>query len=232
MRELVDKGVSSKNLPDEADEGGSAETFVTSQVSEKELVATGIRVGTLVKTKSMTPFVSRTRPDGLHVIDMGKTLARIETAARAISRLDVKRVVVHSTREYGKTPVEKFCELTGTIPIIGRFMPGTFTNPLFPQHIDPELLIVIDPAMDFQAVDEAGKIGIPVFAVCDTDNVSSNVDLVIPANNRGRKALAAVFWLLARFVLIHTGAIKADQSLKYVIEDFETKLIEEEVVEA
>ncbi|MBI2184896.1 MAG: 30S ribosomal protein S2 [Thaumarchaeota archaeon] len=214
------------------DEEGSAETFVTTQVSEKELVATGIRVGTLVKTKSMTSFVSRTRPDGLHVIDMGKTLARIETAGRAIARLDVKRVVVHSTREYGKTPVEKFCELTGIVPIIGRFMPGTFTNPLFPQHIDPELLLVIDPAMDFQAVDEAAKIGIPVFAVCDTDNVSANVDLVIPANNRGRKALAAVFWLLARFVLIHNGTIKADQPLKYRIEDFETKIVEEEEVES
>jgi len=108
-------------------------------------------------------------------------------------------------------------------------MPGTFTNPLYPDHIDPEVLVVTDPAMDNQAVDEALKIGIPVVALCDTDNVTSNVDLVIPANNRGRRALAAVFWLLARSILIHQGSLTAEQPMKYSIEDFETKLIEEKV---
>lgn len=224
--------MSAPNIPQEgSDEEGSAETLAAPQVSEKALLSTGIRVGTLVKTKSMAPFVLRTRPDGLHVIDMGKVLARIETAGRGIARLDIKRVVVHSTREYGETPVEKFCELTGAVPIVGRFMPGTFTNPLFSDHIDPELVIVTDPAMDVQAVEEASNIGIPVIAICDTDNVTSNVDLVIPANNRGRKALAAIFWLLARSVLIHAGVLKSDQPMKYNIEDFETKILEEETVE-
>lgn len=205
--------------------------MVATQVSEKALLATGIRVGTIVKTKSMAPFVARTRPDGLHVIDVGKTLARIETAGKFIARQDLSHVVVYSSREYGTTPVEKFCELTGAIRLTGRFMPGTFTNPLYPGHLDPEVLIVTDPAMDFQAVDEASKIGIPVVAVCDTDNVTANVDYVIPANNRGRKALAAVFWLLARSILIHARVMKADQPMKYAIDDFETKLVEEEVEE-
>ena len=196
-------------------------------ISEKMLFSTGIRVGTLVKTKAMAHFVSRTTPDGLHYIDISKTLARIETAARFISRADISKVVVYSAREYAKTPVEKFCELTGAIPITGRFMPGTFTNPLYPHHIDPEIVIVTDPALDTQAVDEASKMGIPVVALCDTDNITSKVDLVIPANNRGRKALAAVFWLLARAVLIRTGRLTADQPMKYTIEDFENKLVEE-----
>jgi len=205
----------------------AAEAKGTFQVSEKTLLATGIRVGTLIKTKSMSQFISRTRPDGLHVIDVGKTLARIETVGRFIGRSDLSRVVVYSSREYGKTPVEKFCELTGAIPLTGRFMPGTFTNPLFPTHIDPDIVIVTDPAIDTQAVDEASKIGIPVIAVCDTDNVTSNVDLVIPGNNRGRKALAAVFWLLARAILVHSGALAPDKPMKYSIEDFETKMVEE-----
>jgi len=202
---------------------GKTETVI----SEKMLFSTGIRVGTLVKTKAMAHFISRTTPDGLHYIDISKTLARIETAARFISRADISKVVVYSAREYAKTPVEKFCELTGAIPITGRFMPGTFTNPLYPHHIDPEIVIVTDPALDTQAVDEASKMGIPVVALCDTDNITSKVDLVIPANNRGRKALAAVFWLLARAVLIRTGRLTADQPMKYTIEDFENKLVEE-----
>ncbi|MEM1524736.1 MAG: 30S ribosomal protein S2 [Nitrososphaerales archaeon] len=210
------------------EEGKGIEKLSTTEISEKSLLATGIRVGTLVKTKFMAPFISRTRSDGLHIIDISKTLARIEIAGRFISSYDISKVVVYSAREYGKTPVEKFCELTGAIPITGRFMPGTFTNPLYPGHIDAELIIVTDPAVDYQAVDEATKVGIPVIAICDTDNVTSNVDLVIPANNRGRKALAAVFWLLAKSVLTHSGALSPGQPMKYTIEDFETKLVEEE----
>lgn len=199
----------------------------TFQVSEKALLSTGIRVGTQVKTKSMTQFIQKTRSDGLHVIDVGKIFSRIETAGSFLSRFDMTRVVVYSAREYAKTGVKKFCDLTGAIPITGRFMPGTFTNPLYSKHIDPEVLLVTDPSMDEQAVIEASKLGVPVVSFCDTDNVTANVDLVIPINNRGRKALAAGFWLLARSILIHSALLKADQPMKYSIEDFETRSLED-----
>ena len=206
----------------------SLDSSVTKDVSEQVLLSTGIRVGTLVKTKSMASFISRTRPDGLHIIDVAKTLQRIELAAKFVSNLDLSRVVVYSSREYGKTPVTKFTELTGTIPLTGRFMPGTFTNPLYPKHLDPEAVIVTDPNMDQQAVIEATQVGIPVIAICDTDNLTENVDVVVPANNRGRKALAAVMWLLSRSVLQHSGKLSSDESMSYSIEDFETKLVDDE----
>ncbi|MHB1908857.1 MAG: 30S ribosomal protein S2 [Nitrososphaerales archaeon] len=197
-------------------------------LSERALLSTGIRIGTLVKTKSMAQFVSRTQANGLHVIDVSKTLGRIDAAAKFIARSEVGRVVVYSAREYAKTPIDKFCEVTGTVGLTGRFMPGTFTNPLFPKHLDPEIVIVADPAVDFQALDESSKLGIPVIAICDTDNVTAGVDIVIPANNRGRSALAAIFWLLARYVLLHSGALGSDQQMKLTVKDFETKLVEEE----
>jgi len=213
---------------DEVEEEGSAEATIAPGLSERALLSTGIRIGTLVKTKSMAHFVSRTQANGLHVIDVSKTLGRIDIAAKFIARSEVGRVVVYSAREYAKTPIEKFCEATGAIGLTGRFMPGTFTNPLYPHHLDPEIVLVADPAVDFQALDEASKLGIPVVAICDTDNVTASVDIVIPANNRGRSALAAIFWLLARYVLMHSGAITSEQQMKYTIEDFETKLVEEE----
>ncbi len=219
--------VSRRIIDDEVEDEGSAERLIASQISEKSLLSTGIRVGTLVKTKSMAQFISRTRGDGLHIIDVEKTLSRIETAGRFIARVDLSHVVVYSSREYGMTPVKKFAELTGAIALTERFMPGTFTNPLYPKHIDPDVVIVTDPTMDAQAVNEASKIGVPVVAVCDTDNLCENVDFVIPANNRGRKALAAVMWLLARSILVHSGLLTLDQPLKYSIDDFETKLVEE-----
>lgn len=219
--------MSRRKTDEEKDESGSSEKVVVAQLSEKTLLATGIRVGTLVRTKDMEKFISRTRPDGLRIIDLEKILSRIDVAAKSIARSDIKRIVVCSAKEYGKTPVEMFCSLTGAIPITGRFMPGTFTNPLYPEHIDPELVIVADPMIDARAIEEASKVGVPVIAICDTDNVTSNIDLVIPGNNRGRRALATIFWLLARAVLVHSGALTPDQPMKHSIEDFETKTVEE-----
>ena len=215
----------------EEDESGSAEKIVVAQLSEKALLATGIRIGTPVRTKTMESFTTRPRPDGLHMIDYSKTLQRIDIAGKFIAFTGPQNTVVYTSKDYGANAVEKFCELTGAIPQVGRFMPGTFTNPLYPGHIDAELVLVADPLSDAQAVVEAGKLGIPVIAVCDTDNVTDDIDLVIPGNNRGRKAIAAIFWLLARAVLTHAGSLSPDQPMKYAIEDFETKLLEEEQVE-
>ena len=194
---------------------------------EKMILSTGIRVGTPVKTKYMTQFIVRANPEGLYILDISKTLAKIDVAAKFIGRANISKVAVTSAREYGKTPVEKFCELTGAIIIFGRFMPGTFTNPSLPKYMEPEIVIVTDPQADQQAVLEATRAGVPVIAISNSDNVTSKVDLVIPANNRGRKALATVYWLLAREVLKRQGAIKSDNEMKMSIDDFETKLVEE-----
>jgi len=194
---------------------------------EKMILSTGIRVGTPVKTKYMTPFIVRANPEGLYILDISKTLSRIDVAAKFIGRSAISKVAVTSAREYGKTPVEKFCELTGATYILGRFMPGTFTNPSLPKYMEPEIVIVTDPQADQQAVIEATRAGVPVIAISNSDNVTSKVDLVIPANNRGRKALATVYWLLAREVLKKQGAIKLDSDMKMPIDEFETKLVEE-----
>ena len=106
-------------------------------------------------------------------------------------------------------------------------MPGTFTNPSLPKYMEPEIVIVTDPQADQQAVIESTRAGVPVIAISNSDNVISKVDLVIPANNRGRKALATVYWLLAREVMKKQGKIKSDKEMKSTIDDFETKLVEE-----
>jgi len=131
----------------------------------------------------------------------------------------------------GGKGIEKFCELTGATPMLGRFMPGTLTNPLLPYYTEPQLVLVSDPQTDAQAVLEATNAGIPVIAISNTDNITSMVDLVIPANNRGRKSLAATYWLLAREILLQSGQLKEGQSMKYEIDDFETKITEEELIE-
>jgi small subunit ribosomal protein S2 len=194
---------------------------------EKMILSTGIRVGTPIKTKFMSSFITRANPEGLYILDISKTLARIDVAAKFIGRTNIANVAVTSAREYGKTPIEKFCELTGARGIFGRFMPGTFTNPSLPKYLEPEIVIVTDPQADEQAVLEATRAGVPVIALSNSDNITSKVDLVIPSNNRGRKALATVYWLLTKEVLKKQGKIKSDSEMPMTIDDFEAKLVEE-----
>jgi small subunit ribosomal protein S2 len=121
-----------------------------------------------------------------------------------------------------------FCKLTGATPLIGRFIPGQLSNPQYSSRIDPEIILVCDPRADAQAVKEASKVGIPIVALCSTDNEFTGVDLVIPTNNKGRRALAVVFWLLARQVLRERGELGHDKDPPATIEDFEAKVTRED----
>lgn len=190
------------------------------------LLSSGIQIGTRIKTAEMEQFIFRVRPDGLFVLDLKKTDERIRAAAKFIAQFEPSKIMVVSARLYGKTPVKKFCEVTKATPIIGRFLPGLFSNPAYSTHIEPNLVIVTDPKTDLQAINESAAIGVPVIALCDTDNSFTNIDFVIPVNNKGKRALATVFWLLARQVLRERGEIGTDEDLSISIDDFETKLAE------
>ena len=80
--------------------------------------------------------------------------------------------------------------------------------------------MVTDPIGDSQVITEAVQCGIPVIALCDINNQTNNVDLVIPTNNKGRKAkaLSMVYFLLTREVLKQKGIVSS-----LTFEDFESE---------
>jgi len=188
------------------------------------LLSAGVHIGTRIKTKDMEPFIYKVRPDGLFVLDMEQMNERIKVVARFLSRLDLSRVVVASSKRYGRNPVEKFCEMLGCRPYIGRFTSGAFTNPEYADFFEPVAVIVTDSLADQQIVEEASQIGIPVVALCSTDNSLKNVDLVIPVNNKGRRSLAIVYWLLVREIMRERGSLPVSGEFGATIEDFETTL--------
>ncbi len=192
------------------------------------LLSAGIHIGTRMKTRDMEPFIYRVRPDGLFVLDVQRTDERIRVAAKFLARFEPSKVAVAASRLYAHEPIRKFCALTGAKPVIGRFIPGLLSNPLYPNRIDPEVIVVSDPRADAQAVKEASKVGIPIVALCSTDNEFAGVDLVIPTNNKGRRALAVIFWLLARQILRERGELSIDKDPTMPIEDFEAKLSRDE----
>jgi small subunit ribosomal protein S2 len=192
------------------------------------LLSAGIHIGTRMKTKDMSPFIYRVRPDGLFVLDVKKTDERIRVVAKFLARFEPSKVAVISARLYGHTPVQKFCELTKATSLVGRFIPGMLSNSLYPNRIEPSIVVVSDPKADLQAVKEATAIGVPVVALCSTDNDFTDVDLAIPTNNKGRRALAVIFWLLARQIARERGEIASDKDVQFSIDDFEAKVTKEE----
>jgi small subunit ribosomal protein S2 len=192
------------------------------------LLSAGIHIGTRMKTRDMEPFIYRVRPDGLFVLDVKKTDDRIRVAGKFLARYEPSKITVAATRLYAHEPVKKFCQLTGSNPLTGRFIPGMLSNPLYPHRVDPEIIVVSDPRADAQAVKEASAVGIPIVALCSTDNEFAGVDYVIPTNNKGRRALAVIFWLLTRQILRERGELKPNEDPKATIEDFEAKISRED----
>ncbi len=195
-------------------------------LAQDVLLSAGIHIGTKIKTKDMEPFIYRVRGDGLYVLDLKKTDERIRTTAKFLARFEPSKIAVVAVRLYAREPVAKFCETIRATSITGRFIPGMLLNPLYPNRIEPDVILVSDPKADFQAVKEASSLGIPVVALCSTDNDFSFADLAIPTNNKGRRALAVIYWLLARQVMRERGEVPPDGDLSVSIEDFEVKLAE------
>ncbi len=186
-------------------------------------LSSGVHIGTRQKTGAMAPFIYRVRPDGLYVLDVRKTDERIATAGKFLARLEPSKVIVVSARQYGQRPAQRFGEVTRMRTMVGRFIPGTFTNPNYKGYLEPVALVITDPLADEQPLREAAQIGVPVVGLCDTDNETADVDMIIPTNNKGRKALALVYWLLARQVLRARGELAPDQPFEASVEEFETK---------
>jgi small subunit ribosomal protein S2 len=195
------------------------DTGYESIVPQDEYLTAGIHIGTQQKSKEMMRFVYRVRTDGLYVLDIQATDQRIRLAAKMLAKYEPERILVVSARQYGHHPSEMFAKAIGAKAITGRFIPGTLTNPRLHVYMEPDVLMVTDPAGDEQAVKEAVNIGIPVIALCDTNNSTSNVELVIPTNNKGRKALALIYWILAKMTLEERG-----ESFNYNVTDFEPEL--------
>lgn len=193
-------------------------------IPEEVFLTSGVHIGTQQKSADMRNFIFKVRTDGLYVLNIQMTNERIKFAGKLLSSYDPDKVLAVSARQYGQKPVTTFAKTMGFNVIAGRFIPGTLTNPNLPKYTEPELLVVTDPAADAQALKEAVSIGIPVIGLCDANNETKNVDFIIPANNKGRRSLAVVYWLLTRETLKERGDIKDYEEYATTIEDFEAKL--------
>ncbi len=190
-------------------------------IPREKYLETGIHIGTRFKTSDMKKFIFKMRDDGLYILDLRKIDERIREAAKVMSQYKPEEIMVVASRLYSGNAAEKFSKLTGVGLLRGRFVPGTMTNINLPNFKEPKLLFVCDPKGEGEAIREASMTGVPVIALCDTDNGTRYVDWIVPANNKGRRSLAAVFYLLARELLMSQGKINSYDEFEYRLEQFE-----------
>ncbi len=185
----------------------------------EEYLAAGVHIGTQQKSKDMKRYIYRVRGDGLYILDIRATDERIKTAAKFLAQFDPPKVLIVTSRQYGQYPAKRFAESIGAMSVTGRFIPGMLTNQVIPGYLEPDVVMVTDPIGDAQVVTEAVQSGIPVVALCDTNNMTGYIDLVIPTNNKGRKALSLIYYLLTKEMLRLRGV-----ATNLTLEDFETEI--------
>ncbi|MGV8085627.1 MAG: 30S ribosomal protein S2 [Candidatus Bilamarchaeum sp.] len=197
-------------------------------LKQEVFLEAGVHIGTKIKTSDMRDFVFKRRDDGLYILDLRKTVDRLMAAAKLLSKYKPEEITVVASRVYSSNPASKFAALTGSNLIKGRFIPGTMTNMTCAGFMEPKVIFVCDPKGEREAVSECAKNGVPVVALCDTDNDTKFIDLVIPINNKGKKSLALIFYILAREMMMAQGKIKSYEEFTHDINYFEQILPEEE----
>ena len=187
-------------------------------ISREEYLASGIHIGMKQRTKQMQEFIYKIRPDGLAVLNLKMIDEKIRVAAKFLARQ--QKILVVTRKTIAQDIVKKFAEVVGAEVVTGRFMPGMLTNPQYKKFYEADVVFVVDPLTDYQAMKEAVSARIPLIAICDTQDETRDIDLIIPSNNKGKKSLATLFWLLSREILKERGKIKSDSEFTYKIEDF------------
>ena len=180
----------------------------------------GIHIGTKFRTKYMEPFIYKTRPDGLAVLNLQRIDERLKVAANFLAQFNPEDIIVACRRENGWKPVRAFGRVTNIRTFAGRYQPGVMTNPTLEQYTEAKLVMVADAWPDRNIVMDAVSMGLPVIALCDTNNQANDIDLVIPCNNKGKKSLGLIFWILGREYLKARGIIKSDDEYVEKLEDF------------
>ena len=180
----------------------------------------GVHIGTKFRTKYMSKFIYKVRTDGLAILNLQKIDERIKVAINFISQYNPEDILVIGRRENGWKAIKAFSMYTVIRSVTGRYPPGMLTNPDLEIFTEAKLLLVADPWPDKNAVLDAARMGVPVIGICDTNNESNYIDLVVPCNNKGKKSLGLLFYLLAMGYLKNKEIIKTDKDIKFTLDEF------------
>jgi len=200
---------------------GGLDTLALNVSDITKMLAATTHLGSDKVNFQMEQYVYKRRPDGVHIINLGRTWEKLLLAARAIAAIEHPQdVFVISSRLYGQRAVLKFASYCQATPIAGRFTPGAFTNQIQQAFREPRLLVVTDPLTDHQPIIEASYVNIPVIAFCNTDSPLKYIDIAIPCNTKATHSIGLMWWLLSREVLRLRGRISRKDEWNTVVDLF------------
>jgi len=155
-------------------------------------------LGTKAVTPHMREFVYRRRADGIAVLDTNRIDEKLKEAVEFLKDFEPEDIFLSCKREVGWEAVKKFSEITGIKVFTKKYPAGIITNIQLDDFFETKLVMICDPWLDKNALNDAIKIKLPVLALCDTNNLTNGVTKIVPCNNKAGKSLGLILYLMAR----------------------------------
>jgi ribosomal protein uS2 len=187
-----------------------------------DYIACSVHLGTKVITPDMRRFVYKRRADGLAVLNTNLIDDKLREAIKFLIEFDAKDIFIAGKREAVWPAVEKFSEVTGIRAFMKKYPAGIITNLTLDTFFEPKLAVICDPWVDKNALHDANLVAVPVLGICDTNNYAAGVTQVVAANNKSRKSVGIILFILAREYLKAQG--KESEAKKLKMEDFTGKI--------
>src|SRR3989344_3196406 len=166
--------------------------------SLEDYIKTASYLGTKVITPTMRQYVYRRRLDGLAILNTLLVDKKLAEGIEFVKRYNPNEWTLVCKREAGWRAAKMFSELTGVRLFTKKYPSGVLTNTILDNFIETKMVFICDPWLDKNALADARNIRIPVAGICDTNNHTAFVDVVIIGNNKSNKSLGLFFWLMAR----------------------------------
>jgi small subunit ribosomal protein S2 len=179
-------------------EDGEASKDETILTNLEDYIKTASYLGTKVITPSMRKYVYRRRLDGLAILNTLLVDKKLAEAIEFIKRYKPDEWTLVCKRESGWRAAKMFAELTGVRVFTKKYPSGVLTNTNLENFFETKMIVICDPWLDKNALTDAIRVRIPVCGICDTNNHTSNIDVVAIANNKSNKSMGLIFWILAR----------------------------------
>ncbi|MBU0957990.1 MAG: 30S ribosomal protein S2, partial [Nanoarchaeota archaeon] len=163
-----------------------------------DYVKAGIYIGTKVITPHMRKYVYRRRNDGIAILNTNLIDEKLKEAIDFISKYNPDEFVVVCKREAGWRAVKLFSELTGVRVFTKKYPAGILTNTDLPDFFETGMVMICDPWIDKNALNDGNKVKSKISGLCDTNNLTNGIDVIVPCNNKSNKSLGLIFYILTR----------------------------------